>query len=222
MRRVFTVSDDRAFLWIVAAVAAALLALWASAAPAFAQDNMSIGDDVEYNGVCQNIIGAIGDITQTQTGNATAIDRDRRDAADVDAASTVEASAADSTADASAEATVAEATVAEATVADPTAGAVAQVAQEQGVSIAQVNECLNAADNVKPPDNGTTDDGTTGDDDGDVGALTKTPHGVVLTVSIPEQKVLADTGGMPLSGLALIGLGLMAAGVSLLRFGGWR
>jgi hypothetical protein len=212
MRRVFTVSDDRAFLWIVAAVAAALLALWASAAPAFAQDNMSIGDDVEYNGVCQNIIGAIGDITQTQTGNATAIDRDRRDAADVDAASTVEASAADSTADASAEATVA----------DPTAGAVAQVAQEQGVSIAQVNECLNAADNVKPPDNGTTDDGTTGDDDGDVGALTKTPHGVVLTVSIPEQKVLADTGGMPLSGLALIGLGLMAAGVSLLRFGGWR
>jgi hypothetical protein len=95
---------------------------------------------------------------------------------------------------------------------------IAEVAQEQGVSVAQVNECLNGvADNGKLPD-----DGKNGDDDGDVGALTKTPRGEVLTVSIPDQKVLADTGGLPLSGLALIGLGLMAAGVSLLRFGGWR
>ena len=85
--------------------------------------------------------------------------------------------------------------------------AAAEVAQEQGVSIAQVNECLNGIDV-------TRDD--VKDDVND-----KVAAGVIVG-TIPDQKVLADTGGMPLFGLAIIGLGLVAAGASLLRFGGRR
>ncbi len=90
--------------------------------------------------------------------------------------------------------------------------AVAEVAQEQGVSIGQVNECLNGQAPLDGDGNG----------DDEAGVFTITSHGKVLTASIPDQKVLAATGGMPLPGLAIVGLGLMAAGASLLRFGGWR
>lgn len=92
--------------------------------------------------------------------------------------------------------------------------AVAEVAQEQGVSIGQVNECLNGQAPLDGDGNGNGDD--------EDGVFTITSHGKVLTASIPDQKVLAATGGMPLPGLAIVGLGLMAAGASLLRFGGWR
>src|SRR5215207_1823717 len=72
-----------------------------AAAPAFGQAiAIDEGDDVEYNAVCQNIIGGFGDITQTQDGDADAVAVDDSAAA-------------------------------------------AEVAQEQGVSIEQVNECLN-------------------------------------------------------------------------------
>jgi LPXTG-motif cell wall-anchored protein len=72
-----------------------------AAAPAFGQAvAIDEGDDVEYNAVCQNIIGSFGDITQTQDGDADAVAVDDSAAA-------------------------------------------AEVAQEQGVSIEQVNECLN-------------------------------------------------------------------------------
>src|SRR5215207_4885491 len=75
-----------------------------AAAPALGQAvAIHEGDDVEYNAVCQNIIGGFGDITQAQYGTANAI--------------AVEDSAA-----------------------------AAEVAQEQGVSIEQVNECLNNFD----------------------------------------------------------------------------
>src|ERR671914_522564 len=82
-------------------LAAMLAMVLAAAAPAFGQAiAIDEGDDVEYNAVCQNIIGAFGDITQTQDGDADAVAVDDSAAA-------------------------------------------AEVAQEQGVSIAQVNECLN-------------------------------------------------------------------------------
>jgi cytoskeletal protein RodZ len=82
-------------------LAAMLAMVLAAAAPALAQTvAIDEGDDVEYNAVCQNIIGAFGDITQTQDGDADAVAVDESAAA-------------------------------------------AEVAQEQGVSIAQVNECLN-------------------------------------------------------------------------------
>jgi hypothetical protein len=53
-------------------VLVAMLALMlAASAPAFAQDVTFEGDDVEYNGVGQNIIGEVN-TTTTQTGTATA------------------------------------------------------------------------------------------------------------------------------------------------------
>ena len=97
-------------------LAAMLAMVLAAAVPAFAQSataGASAGatavvggsDDGQYNAnaVCQNIIGSIGDITQTQSGDADAI-------------------AADDSA------------------------AAADVAQEQGVTLNQVNQCLNSAD----------------------------------------------------------------------------
>src|SRR5215207_4400318 len=45
-----------------------------AAAPALGQAvAIDEGDDVEYNAVCQNIIGGFGDITQAQYGTANAI-----------------------------------------------------------------------------------------------------------------------------------------------------
>src|SRR3712207_1289879 len=83
---------------------AMLAMVLAAAAPAFAQTlAVDEGDDVEYNAVCQNILGAVGDITNTQVGDASAI-------------------------------------------ADDDSAAAAEVAQSQGVTIEQVNECLNEAD----------------------------------------------------------------------------
>jgi hypothetical protein len=90
-------------------LAAMLAMVLAAAAPALAQNTdvvgdenavVNEGDDTQYNAVCQNIIGSIGDISQEQSGNADAVAVDD-------------------------------------------SNAVAEVAQEQGVSIAQVNECLN-------------------------------------------------------------------------------
>jgi len=85
-------------------LAAMLAMVLAAAAPALAQAvAIDEGDDVEYNAVCQNIIGGFGDITPAQYGDADAIAVDDSAAA-------------------------------------------AEVAQEQGVSISQVNECLNNFD----------------------------------------------------------------------------
>src|SRR4028118_68867 len=93
-------------------LAAMLAMVLAAAVPALAQDTeidgdenvvTNEGDDTQYNAVCQNIIGSIGDISQEQSGNADAVATDD-------------------------------------------SNAVAEVAQEQGVSIAQVNQCLNDND----------------------------------------------------------------------------
>ena len=48
-----------------------------SRASAFA-DTVAIGegDDIEYNAGAQNVIGSVGDITQTQNGTATATAED--------------------------------------------------------------------------------------------------------------------------------------------------
>ena len=146
-----------------------MLALGASAVPAFGQEVE--GDDIQYNGICQNIIVALDDNTQNQFGTDNAA-----------AAQYVDATA--------------------------------EVAREHGVSIAQANECLNGAANT-PDGNVDNVDGA----ENDVDIITETPHGEVLTESIPDQKVLADTGGTPLPGLAaLVGLGLVAAGAALFRF----
>jgi hypothetical protein len=84
-------------------LAAMVAMVLAAAAPALAQAVAADGgDDVQYNAVCQNILGNVGDITNTQGGAAKA-------------------------------------------VANNDSAAAAEVAQKQGVSIQQVNQCLNAA-----------------------------------------------------------------------------
>ena len=89
-------------------LAAMLAMVLAAAAPVFAQNTDVVGDenvvanegdDTQYNAVCQNIIGSIGDITQNQSGNADA-------------------------------------------VAANNSAAIAEVAQEQGVTQAAVVECV--------------------------------------------------------------------------------
>ena len=101
-------------------LAAMLAMVLAAAAPVFAQDTDVVGDennvdvtrenqggDVQYNAVCQNIIGSIGDITQNQSGQADAVSGDANANDDSVAVS---------------------------------GDAVAEVAQEQSVTIAQVNQ----------------------------------------------------------------------------------
>src|SRR5918997_4177151 len=108
-------------------LAAMLAMVLAAAAPVFAQDTDVVGDenavdvttegdDTQYNAVCQNIIGSIGDITQNQSGQADAVSGDADADADDDSVATADSEAA------------------------------AEVAQEQGVTIAQVNQCLNDFD----------------------------------------------------------------------------
>jgi hypothetical protein len=85
-------------------LAAMLAMVLAAAAPVVAQDvNVTTGDNVEYNAVCQNIIGSVGDITATQGQYAAAGNLSNMD----------------------------------------DSAAIAEVAAEQGVTVAQVNECLN-------------------------------------------------------------------------------
>ena len=144
-------------------LAAMVAMVLAAAAPAFAQAvAIEEGDDVEYNAVCQNILGSVGDIIQDQDASASA-------------------SAVDDSA------------------------AAAAVAQEQGVTIEQVNECLNEADF---------------DDDGFIEVVELEEFGVVFieddgSVSATvETETLPETGGAPLlalgAGALLVAGGLVA------------
>jgi hypothetical protein len=84
------------------------------------------------------------------------------------------------------------------------AEAVAEVAQEAGVSVAQVNECLNAAGEktgVKAAANA---------------AKAQYAKADVIPATIPK-KPLPFTGGMPLLGLAALGIAAIVAGVFVLR-----
>jgi hypothetical protein len=184
---------------------AASLMLWLPATLASAQTQ---GDDVQYNTGCQNIIGAIGNITQTQVGTstATAVDEDAEENADGNfAGEAAEDSDGEADAQAETDAEVEEDEGAEEVdsveqgEAVAGRGVVAEVAQEQGVAIEQVNECLNGGvgtiDDTGDDTDADTDDGTAAERD-------------VLASTIPEQKVLANTGGpallLPVLGLLLI------------------
>ena len=140
-------------------LAAMLAMVLAAAAPAFAQATaINEGDDVEYNAVCQNILGSVGDITNTQDGNADGVAVDDSAAA-------------------------------------------AEVAQEQGVTIEQVNECLNNADL---------------DGDGVVDVVELEEFGVVVvgSASAAAATTLPETGGASLfalgAGALLVAGGLVA------------
>jgi hypothetical protein len=172
MRCDSAVSDGRALVRAAVIAAAALLVLGLTATPAFGQDGG--GDGAQYDAVCQNIIGAIS-VAQTQSGGANA--------------TAVSGGGADGNGEGSANG-------------GGSARAVAQVAQAQGVSVAQVNECLNRAADRPDVKAATVDDQDKGD---------------VLAATIPK-KPLPFTGGIPLLGLfAVIGLAAIVAGVFVLR-----
>ena len=142
-------------------LAAMLAMVLAAAAPVFAQDiTITQGDETQYNAVCQNIIGSIGDITQNQSGAADSIAIDD-------------------------------------------SAAVAQVAQEQGVTVEQVNACLNQAD--------VDADGFVHVDEIVTGTVTAT---ATATVAATTTTVLPETGGASLfalgAGALLVGGGLLA------------
>ena len=155
-------------------LAAMLAMVLAVAMPALAQDTDVVGDenvvtnegdDTQYNAVCQNIIGSIGDISQQQSGNADAVAVDD-------------------------------------------SNAVAEVAQEQGVSVAQVNQCLN--------DNDDDGNGVVEVDEGvvTVSATAAAGSASAAAASAPAATVLPETGGASLlalgAGALLVGGGLVA------------
>ena len=146
---------------------AILAMVLAAAAPAFGQAlAVDEGDDVEYNAVCQNILGQIDDIN---AGNFAEQD----------------------------------------VVATDDSAAAADLAQSSGVSIEQVNECLNVADF---------------DADGFVTIVELKEFGVVVVTAAKAQYggggggggggTLPETGGAPLlalgAGAFLVAGGLMA------------
>ena len=167
-------------------LAAMLAMVLAAAAPVFAQSTEIDGDenevtnegaDTQYNAVCQNIIGSIGDITQNQSGDADAV------------------SDATATADDESEATA-------------DSEAVAEVAQEQGVTIEQVNECLNDFD--------VDDDGVVDVDETVVTVSAAADEASVAAAGSASAaaEVLPETGGASLlalgAGALLVAGGLVA------------
>jgi hypothetical protein len=160
--------------FVLLAMVAGFLMLAVPATVVFAQTIAIDGDDIQYNGICQNIIGSIGDIS---AGNGAVVNSQANANASAGGGSTT---GSDATAD---------------------ANSVVEIAQESGVSIEQVNECLNGAG---IPTNGTTNDTTGGDTTAATTASTlsaaeeSTMKAEVIVASIPEQKVLANTGGLPL------------------------
>lgn len=162
---------------VVGALLTVLAVLALSVAPAFGQAvAIDEGDDVQYNGVCQNIIGSIDDITAGNSAGATS------------------GANANATADDESEAAA-------------QADSVAEIAQEAGVTIEQVNECLNGTDaDTTDDDTDTTDTDTTDTtDDDDTRLAAVDDPDAVKSASIPEVKALVNTGGFPI----LTGAGLM-------------
>ncbi len=98
---------------------------------------------------------------------------------------------------------------------DPAAAAA--IAQELGITQEQVNACLGSigSDDRVVDDNGDNGDDTTTTTTTD----TSSAKGDVLSSTIPDKKVLAATGGMPLPGTAFLALALIGTGLSVLRFG---
>ena len=168
-------------------LAAMLAMVLVAAMPALAQDTEIDGDEnvvtnegaeTQYNAVCQNIIGSIGDINQTQYGNSDAV------------------SDANANADDDSEATA-------------NSEAVAEVAQEQDVTIAQVNECLNDFD--------VDDDGVVDVDETVVTVSAAADEGSATAAAgsaSAAAEVLPETGGASLlalgAGALLVAGGLVA------------
>jgi hypothetical protein len=204
MRRGSAVFNGRVFMW---AVAMALLALGLAsmAAPVFAQVSV-VNQNADQVGLVNDSICSQVYNVAVQQYNAG----DQNANADADAF-------ADATADAIAGATA---------TAGASAGAVADadavnIANVTGIDLSAVNACLNGF--TKAPGDGTPGGGTTngggttgGGDTTGGGGTTRAVAADVIIDTIPDQKVLADTGG-PLILLPALGLLFVTAGATMLR-----
>ena len=204
MRSGSVVWNGRALIW-VAAVALLVLGLASLAAPVFAQDSVVNQEADQVGVVDDSVCSQVYSVAMQQynagdqTANADAF-------ADADANANAGATA---TADAGPDENAVAFAVAEADAVN--------IANVLGVSVDQVNACLNRAVDDNNPDK---DLDAADLDKQDVAAVEQYGKDDVILKSIPDKKVLVDTGGMPLPGFLIAGIGLMAAGVSLFRFAG--
>jgi hypothetical protein len=201
MRRGSVTFNGRVFFWF-AALALLALGLASLAAPVFAQ-----GSVVNQN---SDQFGLVNDSICSQVYNAAVQQYNAGDQnANANASANANAIAvATATAGANADA-----------AADAVAGANAvNIANATGIDISTVNECLNGF--AKAPDGGPPGGGTTNGGDttsgGDATDLNRTVAADVIIDTIPDQKVLADTGG-PVVLLPALGLLLVTAGATMLR-----
>ena len=197
MRRGSVVFDGRVFMWVVA-VALLALGLASLAAPVFAQG--SVGNEVADQ------VGAVDDSVCSQVYNAAV---QQYNAGDQNA-NAIAGAGANANAGATADAATDENAVA---VAVAEADAV-NIANVTGLDVSTVNACLNRALDGDNPDKNLDKNKQA------VAAVEQYGKDDVILKSIPDKKVLVDTGGMPLSGLLIAGLFLTAAGISLFRFAG--
>ncbi len=206
MRRGSVVFNGRVFKWVLA-LALLALGLASMAAPVFAQ-----GSVVNQNA---DQVGLVNDSICSQVYNVAA---QQYNAGDQNA-----------NANAGAVANAVAEQYGEANAAAIAGADAVNIANATGIDIGTVNACLNGlakAPGDGTPGGGTTNGGdTTGGGDTTTGADTtgadttggngKVPADVIVD-TIPDQKVLADTGG-PLILLPALGLLFTTAGVTMLR-----
>ena len=217
MRSGSVVWNGRALIW-VAAVALLALGLASMAAPVFAQDSV----------VNQNAdqVGVVNDSVCSQVNNVAAQQYNAGDQNANANANAIAGANAGATATATATATADAATDANA-VAVAEADAV-NIANVLGVSVDQVNACLNWVGTNDTSDKDINDvDAVVKDSNKDivgsdykdkfaVGAVEQYGNDEVIIESIPDQKLLADTGG-PLILLPALGLFSLTVGATLLK-----
>jgi hypothetical protein len=208
MRRGSIVFNGRAFIWVMA-LALLALGLASMATPVFAQGS----------GVNQNVdqFGLVNDSICSQVYNVAV---QQYNAGDQNAE-------ANASAGASAIAGV-TATAGATAGADAVAAAVANaiavnIANVTGIDVGTVNACLNGL--AKAPGDGTPGGDTTngghttnggGTTAADITGENRRVAADVIIDTIPDQKVLADTGG-PLLLLLALGLLFVTAGATMLR-----
>lgn len=186
MRRGSVVFNSRVFIWIMA-LALLALGLASLAAPVFAQDSV----------VNQNAdqVGLVNDSICSQVYNTAAQQYNAGDQTANAGAGVV----ADAVADQYGKANAAAIAGADAT----------NIANATGIDLSTVNACLNGF--AKAPGDGTPGGGTTNGE-----GTARSVAADVIIDTIPDQKVLADTGG-PLLLLLALGLLFVTAGATMLR-----